>query len=88
MKFKYYIKSHGEGPEDAIELESKYGSILSEINLRWMAEEAAEHEFDHCDGWEWMGDGVECLAIIVEGVEYEFKIGAEATLLFTASRKE
>lgn len=48
MRYKYYIEDDGEEAKDAHEFES----CFHEDEGAWIAEEAARHYHDDCDGWE------------------------------------
>ena len=70
MKAQYYIPSQGEditdarGDFDTDKLWAKENDAM----IREIAEEAAEHEFNQCDGWEWMGsEGEVEIAVVIDG---------------------
>lgn len=53
MIYSYFVKDHGEGPEDAIE----FRSVWEETDANEIAKDAAEHAWDENDGWEWLKNG-------------------------------
>ena len=48
MKYKFLIKNYGQTIEDATIFESEY-----EATLAYIAENAANHFFNSCGGWEY-----------------------------------
>jgi hypothetical protein len=85
-KYFYYITDQQENEDDAREIES----VLDEDDCGIIAEDAAEHEWNHNDGWEWMSGGVDELVLLSEDKKEigRFSIRFEAEPTFWASKNE
>jgi hypothetical protein len=80
MKASYYIPSIGDDISDA-RGEFTIESDFNDADMSMVAEDAAKHEFEYCDGWEGiLKDGEIEIALVVNGsdigkvlvtVEYE-----------------
>ena len=79
---RYYIKDDGETSEDAHSL-PKDGFTTRDPDL--FAELAAQHEFDHHDGWErsWP---IVITVINDSGEEFDYDVEMEAVPSFCATR--
>ena len=87
MKVQYIILDHGEEfPGDATEIETTWNPADGPSHADWAAEDCAEHEHSHCDGWEasWPLD----FEIFVKGKSIGvFSVEREAIPAFIASKK-
>lgn len=87
MELKYYIKDHGQGPEDAISITHSFKD-LTLFDPDELAELCANYAWDHNDGWEWLRDGG-VLSVIFDGEELgDFEITVDMEPVISARKKE
>ena len=86
VPYYYIVEDHDERLEDATRFVSSWDSTNKD-QCGWIAEDAAQHEFDYCDGWE--ATWPLTFAIYDEGKQPlgRFLVEQEARPVFTAEAK-
>ncbi len=83
MNVAYYFKEQCETIEDAISCHVKNAHLIAEEAI---AVHAAEHAWNHDDGWEWMNFGC-VMSLVIDGKDVgDFKITVEEVPEFWARK--
>jgi len=96
-QISYYIRDLKETLEDAKHVKNITGlegdlanPELRDYYLENLARDAAEYEYDNCDGWEWMdAENPFVLSLVIDGKDAgDFKVSMDYEPIYCAEKVE